>query len=393
MVSMLASPLHLEGTNPMTSATNSLIVELNTLLRMTNTEIAIAETRRAQAGSEAIERELARNADKGRERLQLIKSAIRDLGGLPDVVGVAAGRLGAFAKSQVEQGQDLSNALLGDLALEQQLYARARFLRVLAETSDHTKIVRVAERLERAHGETIEWLEIRLAELAQGGPPAIRPTPVQAAAGFARRFAALPLRGTATGLNHTLKAIDSLRSSAGKLLDEQLERAEDLKEAAQDIYASGRNASLKRAEAEARDEGAKRTAKAIHATRGSMGVLSGAELPIDGYDELNASKAVARIDALEQADDVRAILAYEERNAARRTVINAAQARLGALARATLNDEDTSSSTAKRSTPAAKKERLAELTVEELRDKAASADIEGRSAMNKDDLVDALATS
>jgi bacterioferritin (cytochrome b1) len=372
----------------MASATHSLIGELNTLLRMTNTEIAIAETRRAQAGSEAIERELARNADKARERVQLIKSAIRDLGGLPDVVGVAAGRVGAFAKSQVEQGQDLSNALLGDLALEQQLHARARFLRVLAETSEHTRIVRVAERLERAHRETIDWLEIRLAEVALGGPAAIRPTPVQAVAGYARRIAALPLRGAASGLNHTLQTIDSLRSSAGELLDEQLERAEDLKEAAQHIYASGRDASLERAESEARDEGATRTAKAIRQTRGDVGALSADELAIAGYDELNATTAVRRINALDQAEDVRAILAYEERNAARTTVTNAAQARLGALARAALDDEAHSPSGAS----AARKERLAELTVEELRDKAANADIDGRSAMNKDDLVEALAT-
>jgi hypothetical protein len=390
-------------------ANATLIAELNTLLRMTTTEIIIAETRRAQAGSEAIERELARNAYKGRERVQLIKAAIRELGGLPDAVGVAAGRVGAFAKSQIEQGQDLANALLGDLALEQQLYARARFLRVLAKTSEETKVVRVAERLERAHAETIEWLEIRLAEVALGGPPAIRPTPVQAAAGFARRLAAFPLRGAATSINQTIRTISSFRSAAGELLDEQLEKVDDLKEAAQEVYVAGRNASLKRAETEAREEGASRTAHAIHSTRGSLGVLDSAELPISDYDELNATAATQLIKELDDAKDVRAILAYEQRNAARQSVINTAQARLGALARDTLDDEastsaqasgtsgSNASTTAKRTkSPSSSKrraERLGELTVKELRAKATKANLQGRSGMTKNELVDALAQS
>ena len=64
-----------------------LVTQLNALLRLTHTEIMIAETRRAQAATADIERELDANADKGRERSQLLARSIHELGGIPDVVG------------------------------------------------------------------------------------------------------------------------------------------------------------------------------------------------------------------------------------------------------------------------------------------------------------------
>lgn len=106
------------------STKSALVSQLNALLRLTNTEIMIAESRRGQATTSDIERELAANADKGRERAELLSTSIRDLGGVPDVVGVAAGRLSASAKATIEQGQDLLEALLGDLALEHELLDR-----------------------------------------------------------------------------------------------------------------------------------------------------------------------------------------------------------------------------------------------------------------------------
>lgn len=375
----------------------ALITELNTLLRMTNTETAIAETRRSQAGSEAIAKELARNAEKSRERARLIAAAVRELGGLPNVVGAVAGRLGALAKTQLEQGVDLSEALLSDLALEQQLYARSRFLRVLAESAGQRNVIRVAERLERAHAETIEWLEVRLAELAVGGPPAIRPTPVQTAVGAARKAATLPLRGAASGLNHSLTTLQRVRKTAAETLDEQLEKAGELREAASEIYTAGRNASLKRAERVADEDGASKTARAIHDVRGSAGALDESELPIRNYGKLNASQAAARIRSLREAEDVRAVLGFEQAHSNRTSVINAAQAQLGAVARGVLDGKDGKPATRKspqsKTTPAARRQKLNDLTVEELRDKASKADIDGRSSMSKDELVGALAKS
>lgn len=374
----------------MASDTAKIIAQLNTLLRLTHTEILIAETRRTQAGSEAIERELAENADEGRGRVELITAAIRELGGVPDLMGVAAGRFTALAKTQVEQPQELSEALFGDLALEQQLVARARFLRVLADTAGNGELRRVAERLEKAHIETVEWLEIRLAEIAVGGPPAIRPTPVQWATGVARRTASFPLRTAATTVNRSLRTLQSARGVAEAAVSEQLDRAGDLVEAAESVYAAGRDASLQQAETEARREGATGTAADIRSTRARVGALDVDELPIDDYDELNATTVREQLRTLTEPGDVRAVLRYEERNARRSTVVNEAQARLGTLARAELDGEEPATEEPAGRTRTTKAAELEELSVEELRERAQEADVEGRSSMNKKELVNAL---
>ena len=107
--------------------TAELVKELVTLHRLTQTEIAVAETRRAQASTDDVERELRDNADMARERLQLLDDAIRELGGLPDYIGSALARLAAPAKALLEQGQPFEEALQGDLTLEHQLHDRAVF--------------------------------------------------------------------------------------------------------------------------------------------------------------------------------------------------------------------------------------------------------------------------
>jgi hypothetical protein len=63
------------------------------LLRLTETEVQVTETRRAQARTEAVERELRENAENARERARLVAAALRERGGVPDVVTTVAGRL------------------------------------------------------------------------------------------------------------------------------------------------------------------------------------------------------------------------------------------------------------------------------------------------------------
>jgi hypothetical protein len=75
-----------------------LITQLRTLHQLTNTEAQIAQTRQAQARDEAVREELATNAANAHERAQLIAAALRDLGGVPDVVTPALGRATALAK-------------------------------------------------------------------------------------------------------------------------------------------------------------------------------------------------------------------------------------------------------------------------------------------------------
>ena len=82
-----------------------------------------------QARDEAVRDELATNAANAHERAQLIAAALRDLGGVPDVITPVLGRPTALAKTVVEQGQPIAAALFGDLALEHQLLEAPAILR------------------------------------------------------------------------------------------------------------------------------------------------------------------------------------------------------------------------------------------------------------------------
>ena len=101
----------------------TVLAQLRALHQLTNTEAQVAETRIAQARTEAVQRELTQNAANARERSQAIEKAIRELGGVPDVVGPFLGRAAAAVKALTEQAQPFDEALLGDLALENQLLA------------------------------------------------------------------------------------------------------------------------------------------------------------------------------------------------------------------------------------------------------------------------------
>jgi hypothetical protein len=176
-----------------TPDTVSLLAQLRTVLDLTNTEIQVAETRAVQARTEAVRRELTQNAANGRDRAASIASAIRDLGGFPDVIGPFLGRAGAAVKALTEQAQPFSEALLGDLALEGQLLDRSRYIKALAVAASRSDIEELATRLVTAHSATVEWITTVLAEDALGGPPALRRTPLQAAAGSVVKLVNLPV--------------------------------------------------------------------------------------------------------------------------------------------------------------------------------------------------------
>lgn len=110
------------------------------------------------ASSAAVERELAGNAEKCRQRSGLLRELIGQLGGVLDVVGVTVGRLTAAAKAQLEQGTTVPEALLSDLTLEHQLLDRVWFVKVLAGALDQPRVIEGMERLEAAHRTTVEWI-------------------------------------------------------------------------------------------------------------------------------------------------------------------------------------------------------------------------------------------
>jgi bacterioferritin (cytochrome b1) len=314
-----------------TVTTNELIGELNALIRLTESEAAIARSRIAQARDDRTRQELESNANEAGRRRDRLVEAVRSLGGAPDLLGGAVGRIGTFARTQtLDQAMTVTQGLMADLMLEHQLRDRAQFARVLAETLEETPVVQLLTRIEEAHTETIEWIQTRLAEVAVGGPAAIRPTPLQAVAGVGQRVAMLPSRAVMTGVNRAVLVAAGVQGAVA----ERLGRTRDLAEAAGEGVTAGRNEFLRTSEDQARDQGARRTAQALHRVRAESGALSEEELPIRSYDGLSVAQAKQRITRLGDAAEVRAVLAYEAANKNRKGVVEVAEQRIEHLAEA-----------------------------------------------------------
>jgi hypothetical protein len=312
-----------------TPHTTTLLAQLRAILDLTNTEIQVAETRVAQARTEAVQRELTQNAANGRARAETIESSIRELGGYPDVIGPFIGRAAAAVKALTEQAQPFDEALLGDLALEHQLLDRARYIKALSVAVSHKDIEKLAERLITAHSATVDWLTTVLAEDALGGPAALRRTPLQAATGAAVRLAYIPVSLSARGVD---KAIDTVRT-APPAFGELLSRGAHARDVALKTLTASRDAALETAEKVVRGEGADEAADALHSVRTATGALDPDELPIADYAELNVGQAVAAVKDLTEPADIRAIIAFEEANKNRQGVVSAAQTRLADIAK------------------------------------------------------------
>ena len=306
----------------------TLIAQLRTILDLTNTEIQVAETRIAQARTDAVRRELTQNAENGRDRAEQIEQAIRDLGGFPDVIGPFLGRAAAAVKALTEQAAPFDEALLGDLALEDQLLDRSRYVKALAVAAKDKDVEALAEWAVMSHSATVEWLTTVLAEDALGGPAALRRTPLQAAAGLTVKVLNLPFTWSVERAERAVEAVRSVRPAVGDLVD----RGARSSEIAAKALAGARNSALEAAERITREQGAEDVADVIHAARGAAGVLDSDELPIAEYDELNQADAVAAIKDLTDASDIRVIVSYEEAHKNRQRVVSAAQTRLAAIA-------------------------------------------------------------
>jgi hypothetical protein len=315
----------------------TLIRQLRALLLLTQTEEQIARTRISQARTEAVRRELTQNADHAVERTEAIAKELRRLGGVPDVVTPALGRLNAVLKSTFEQTEPLDEALLQDLSLEHQLLDRATYLKVLAETAEQPKVRELAERLITAHKATVEWLTVVLAEEALGGPAALRATPLQRVAGSATRLVNFPARFAANTVNRAVdtaqQAGEQTTETITEVRDNVVDKATSFTGAVRETLTVGRVASLRRAERIARREGNKKTAETVANTRRELGDLSADELPIKGYDSLSTPQIAKAVKELDSARDVRTIINYEEAHKARASVVSAAQVRVAELAK------------------------------------------------------------
>ena len=323
---MATTPITKAASNEATTAT--LIAQLRTVLDLTHTEIQVAETRVAQARTDAVRRELTENAENARTRAAAIEKAIRDLGGFPDVIGPFLGRAAAAVKALTEQAEPFDEALLGDLALEGQLLDRSRYVKALSVSAGHKDVEELASRLITAHTATVEWLTTVLAEDALGGPAALRRTPVQAAAGLAVKLANLPFTWSTRGAERIAEAVRSVRPTVAGLVD----RGARTGDIAGKALSGARDGALEAAERVTREQGADDAADAIHAARGASGLLDAGELPIADYDELTVTDAANAVKELTEPSDIRVIIAYEEAHKNRQRVVSAAQARVAAIA-------------------------------------------------------------
>lgn len=313
--------------------TTNLIAQLRALLLLTQTEEQVARTRTVQARTDAVRRELQQNADNAASRSEAIARTLRDLGGVPDVVTPAIGRLGAVVKATVEQAAPVDEALLSDLSLEHQLLDRATYLKVLAQTAKQARVVSLAERLITAHTATVEWLTVVLGEHALGGPAAIKPTPVQRVAGGAARLAGLPARYVADSVNKVVDSTNQASEAAAEKIAAAAARASVFAGAVRESLADGRNASLEEGERQAKKAREREVAEVIHETRTELGILRADELPIKGYGELTGPEAVKAVKELRDAGDIEAVIRFEEENKNRSSVVSAAQTQLAALAK------------------------------------------------------------
>lgn len=205
-------------------------------------------------------------------------------------------------------------------------------MKVLAKELDEKRTVQLAERLEKAHEATVEWLTTVLAEEALGGPVAIKATPVQAVAAGAYRAAILPGRWTLDRVN---AAADRVSQSTEQVRNRVLEfrgKAAQISGSAAEVVQASVSAGLHSGEKQAKANSEK-AGEAIDEARRKTGNFNAAELPIKKYDELSAGNAAEAVKQLTKAEDIRAVVRYEEAHKARSTVVSAAQTTLARIAK------------------------------------------------------------
>ena len=303
-----------------------LLSELQDLLRLTASEQVIANVRRLQAASSSVAEELKANAGKSVERQQLLTDAIRQAGGVPDVVGAAFGKASAFVQTQVNQVQTLQGALLGDLALEHQLRERARYARTLAESLGYSQVIPVLDRLETAHSATIEWLETRLAEVGRTGTSALQATPVQTVVTAARRTVGVPFALLAGGVNLASSLLGRKAGAAASKAADTASSAVDtavsqVEAAAEDVAGAARKG------VEKAQQGAEEVTEQVLDLTG----IDEQHEPFAAYSTLSGDSVIRHVADNDDVEHLREILAYEQAHKARKGVLQALESRLTEL--------------------------------------------------------------
>lgn len=308
---------------------DGLIAQLRTLLLLTNREIAVVTQRQAQASTDGIRWELARNARDAAGRGQRIEAELHRLGGVPDIVTPAAARVGALMNTVTSQVETPADALFDDLMGQHQLLDRVAYLRASATAAGEQDVITLADLLLTAHSEIVAWLTTVLAQEAVGAPAALQPTLLQTAAGVAARVAGAPLRWGATGVDRaaarTLRPDNDVQSS----VIEANERATTVAGGVTDTVAV-RGEGLATVIPMVRRDGSRRPGKTVHHARIHTHCPVGVELSVPHYDTLTATQVASATQRLPR-EGLQAVLRYEQARKNRSTVITAVQRRMRRL--------------------------------------------------------------
>jgi len=150
----------------------------------------------------------------------------------------------------------------------------------------------------------------------------------------------LPVRFAANTVNRAIGSAQQAGEQAGGAVTDVVDKATALTGAVRETLTVGRVASLRRAERIAEREGNTAAAEAVAATRRELGDVTAQELPIKGYDSMGTAQIVRAVKALDDPQDVRTIIRYEETHKARSSVVSATQTRLAALAKQAVGVSD-----------------------------------------------------
>ena len=132
----------------------------------------IGETRRGQAATDSIERELAAAPTSVASGLACSPGRCTTSTPSPTSPVPPPGGSPPPSRPPSSKARTSPEALLGDLALEHELLSPTRLATMMPERLDEPSALKVLDRLAAAHTATIEWLMTRLGEIAIDAPPA-----------------------------------------------------------------------------------------------------------------------------------------------------------------------------------------------------------------------------
>ena len=139
----------------------------------------------------------------------------------------------------------------------------------------------------------------------------------------------LPTRQSSNLVNKLVNVARRGNARVQESTDTAITKVRRTAEATGEVVEAGRDAALARTEEVAPNAGVRRVARQ---TRSNLGTVDAKALPIANYDALTRDAAITKIRDLEDSDDLRMVMRYEEAHKNRKAVTNAADRQLTELA-------------------------------------------------------------